>query len=312
MRRCAARAGAILICVAAVSVADPGVAGAASCGAAPTAGSHLQQFAVGGTQRSALIHVPSGIQAGQPTPLVLALHGFGSSGPKMQSYSGFSRVADQHGFIIVYPSSSGSFWNSNGRPRLPDDVAFLGVLIKQLERDLCVDAERVFATGVSNGGGMVALAACELSDQIAAIAPVAGGYDGQPPCHPSHPVSVLEIHGISDPVVPYFGQSRRRTRSGMPPFVDGWVGRDGCFHTPDSRRLATRTSLFSWSGCTSGVNVEHVRITLGRHQWPGATPPDPGPRSTICGACTIWSFFSSLGAGPRMWSASGGAGLLGS
>jgi polyhydroxybutyrate depolymerase len=280
-----------------------------ACSTAPVAGSHARELTVGGVKRFMVVHVPAGIPVGRPAALVLALHGFGGSGPEMERYSGFSRVADQHGFIVAYPSADGLLWNVDAEAGLPNDVAFLSALIASLERRMCVDPQRVFATGVSNGGGMVALAGCELSTQIGAIAPVAGGYDGQPACRPTRPVSVLEIHGTSDPVVPYFGKSRRPTADGLPPFVNGWVDRDGCSLVASARRLAVRTTLYRWSGCASEVQVEHIRILRGRHQWPGARPADPGPPSTICAACTIWGFFSSLRSGPRMWSASGGADL---
>lgn len=266
---------------------------------------------VGATQRFALVHVPPGLPTGRRLALVLALHGAGGSGPQMERYSGFSRVADGGGFVVVYPSSEGSSWNSTGAANLPDDVRFLGTLITDLEQSMCIDPERVFATGVSNGGGMVAIAGCELSEQIDAIAPVAGGYQGQPACRPSHPLSVLEIHGTADPVVPYFGRHGRRTSDRLPPYVNGWVRRDGCSSTAAVSRLAPRTTWYRWGGCASRVRVQHIKIQGGRHQWPGATPPDPGPRATICAECTIWRFFSRLPSGTRSWSTSGGAGLPG-
>ena len=167
-------------------------------------------------------------QPGQALPLVLALHGYGGSGPRMEPYSGFSAVADRYGFLVAYPSSSGRYWNSTAAPGQANDVRFLAELIDQLEQTMCVDPQRVFATGVSNGGSMVALAACELSSRIAAIASVSGDYSRQPPCRPARPVSVLEIHGTADQVVPYFGKPARRTTDGVPPFVNGWVARDEC------------------------------------------------------------------------------------
>jgi polyhydroxybutyrate depolymerase len=212
----------------------------------------------------------------------------------METYSGFSHVADRGHFIVAYPSSAGLYWNSNGVRGLPDDVRFLGRLISALEQRLCVDSTRLYATGVSNGVGMVALAGCELSRQLTAIAPVAGGYDGQPACRPARPLSVLEIHGTADQVVPYFGAGRRPTRNGLPPYVNAWAKRDRCRGSATVRRLATRTVIYRWSACEAGVTVEHIRIARGRHQWPGATPPDPGPPSTFCGACTIWRFFESV------------------
>jgi poly(3-hydroxybutyrate) depolymerase len=141
---------------------------------------------------------------------------------------------------------------------------------------------------------MAALAGCRLSAQISGFASVAGGYDGQPPCRLRRPESVLEIHGTDDQIAPYFGATRRVTRSGLPPFVDGWVRRDRCRGSAKISHAAPRTTVFSWSSCVGEARVEHIRIAHGRHAWPGATPPDPGPASTICGACAVWGFFASL------------------
>lgn len=280
--------------------AGAGAGAGGACARAPLSGGRTVSLEVGGRLRSALVHVPAGLAAGRRVPLVLVLHGYRGSGPRMERYSGFSALADRYGFVVAYPSSAGSFWNSLAKRRLPDDLRFLSGLISGLGRDLCVDPLRVYAAGVSNGGGMAALAACRLSDRIDALASVAGGYDGQPPCRPGRPVSVLEIHGTADPVVPYFGLGGRPTRDGLPPFVEGWRARDRCQGPPLVRRLAVRTSDLRWTRCASGVAVEHIRIAGGRHQWPGAQPPDPGPPATICASCVIWRFFSALPAGPRL------------
>ncbi len=170
-------------------------------------------------------------------------------------------------------------------------MRFLGRLITTIESRQCIDSGRAYLAGVSNGGGMAALAGCELADQVAAFASVAGGYDGQPPCRPRRPVSVFEVHGTADQIVPYFGRTRRPTRDGLPPFVNAWVARDRCRGAPSVSRLATRATEYRWMRCVSGVRVAHVRVLHGRHQWPGATPPDPGPPSTFCSACAIWRFF---------------------
>lgn len=253
--------------------------------------------------------MPPAVSRGRQLPLVLMLHGVGGNGPKMERYTGFSKLAARDGFVVAYPTSEGTFWNSTGARNLPDDVHFLSSLITYLEQTTCVDPDRVFATGVSNGGGMVALAGCELSEQIAAIAPVAGGYDHQPPCDPARPVSVLEIHGTADQDVPYYGKRHRRDIVSIPAFVAGWAARDECRAKPVSRHVARRTTDFRWGGCAGGTRVEHIKIQRGRHQWPGATPPDPGPPATICASCTIWRFFSGLATGERAWPTTGGAGL---
>jgi polyhydroxybutyrate depolymerase len=277
----------------------PDVGSAAACTNSLAAGSQPVALNVDQHPRTALVHVPPVPAAGIRLPLVLALHGVGGNGPKMEAYSGLSAVADRKGFIVAYPSSRGSAWNSTGSSRLPNDVRFLSRLISYLRQTACIDSARVYATGVSNGGGMAALAGCELSAQLSAFASVAGGYDGQPRCRPARPESALEIHGTADQIVPYFGATRRRTSDGLPPFVNSWVSRDRCRAGATVTRPATRTTVFSWNHCASATRVEHIRITGGRHAWPGATPPDPGPASTICGACAVWDFFASLHSSVR-------------
>jgi len=192
----------------------------------------------------------------------------------------------------------------------PEHINFkLGGLITSIQRQMCIDPHRIFAAGISNGAGMVALLGCALSNELAAIAPVSGIYDGQPSCRISRPVSILEIHGTADQIAPYFGTLGRASASGLPPYVTGWVHRDACSRSAAEHAIATRTSLYRWGGCSDDTEVEHIRIQGGAHQWPGALPPDPGPPSTICGACTIWSFFSSLPVLARSYS--GGSGLPG-
>jgi polyhydroxybutyrate depolymerase len=286
------------------------------CGNAPAAGSTQLDLVVGGVPRSALVHVPSGIRAGRRVSLVLALHGLGSTGPQMERYSGFSHQADLHGFVVAYPSARNFEWNLSRDRRRADDVAFAAALIDRLQKTLCLDGSRTFATGVSNGAGMVAVLGCTLSTEIEAIAPVAGDYDGVPACRAKRPESVLEIHGTDDVDAPYLGSKGRASgHETLPPFVKAWVQRDRCKALTQTRRMAPRTTLYVWGGCAAGSLVQHVQITGGVHQWPGAVPPDPGPPTTICAACTIWGFFANVGAGRTRAvgqtgsPASGGAGV---
>jgi polyhydroxybutyrate depolymerase len=292
--------------LAAVGFASVSAASAASpCANAPSSGAHSFTLVSGGKRRSALVHVPRGIGAHRRVPLVLVLHGAGGSGPKMEHYSGFSHVADLHGFVAAYPSSVGPVWNSAAVTGEVDDVAFLRELVSRVQQMICVDTHRVFGAGVSNGGGMIALLGCRFSE-LDAIAPVEGDYAGQPRCRPAHPLSILEIHGTADQVAPYFGPGGRASTNGLPSFVNAWVRIDGCSQQPVTSGVATRTSLYRFGGCAGQVSVQHIRIEGGQHQWPGALPPDPGPPSTICAACTIWSFFDAVPTGN---SGTGGAGI---
>jgi polyhydroxybutyrate depolymerase len=307
------RRAALAPVAAALAFALAGPASAATaptaCASPPVAGTYNVTVTSGGLQRTALVHVPAALPAGAPAPLLLALHGAYGNGPGMQTYSGFSALADADDFIVAYPSAAGHFWNISGSAKGPDDVAFIRALISTLESTMCIDTTRVFAAGVSNGAGMVALLGCALSSQIDGIAVVAGDYDQLPSCRLKRPVPLLEIHGTADRVAPYRGKLGQATVDGVPPFVAAWARRDGCAALPGIRSIASRTVLFRWQRCAHAATVEHIRIIAGRHQWPGATPPDPGPRATISASHTIWSFFSSLG--PQTLPPASGAGGTG-
>ncbi len=277
----------------------PGVAGASSAGAATSRCRFgrprdlpITVTAPDDRARTALVHVPGGLR--RPAPLILAFHGAGGNGPFMQRYSGLSPVAERAGMVVAYPTADPALrrWTlEDDRPGAADDVGFTRVLLAALERRGCADPGRVYATGVSNGGGLVALLACDPRNGLAAIAPVAGGY-GTGPCEPERPVSVLEIHGVADAVVPYRGRSPDRDGA-VRPWLARWAKRDECPGLPVRRVIAPRTIRLDWTRCGSpGVTVSHIAVLGGWHAWPGATPPDKGPASTISAAREVVAFFS--------------------
>jgi poly(3-hydroxybutyrate) depolymerase len=95
-------------------------------------------------------------------------------------------------------------------------------------------------------------------------------------------------------VVPYFGARRRRTADGLPPFVDRWLQLDRCHGAPHRTRISRRSLRLRWTACAPGTEVEHVRISGGRHQWPEATPPDPGPDAGFSASAEIVRFLTGL------------------
>ncbi|HTU25841.1 MAG TPA: PHB depolymerase family esterase, partial [Pirellulales bacterium] len=157
-----------------------------------TPGRSTLKIQVGGWERTALVHVPSGYQASQKPPLVLALHGAGGSAAGMLDNDGWAAKADAEGFVVVAPEglpakprdpanffTNPQVWNAGqlraGSPRSAiDDVAFIRQLLDVLRSRTPHDERRVFCTGHSNGGGMTFRLANELSDRIAAIGTVAG------------------------------------------------------------------------------------------------------------------------------------------
>jgi polyhydroxybutyrate depolymerase len=266
----------IAVCLAALAAAPARAAAPVGAGqACGLAHGATARVVLGG--RTALVHLP---RAGRgPYPLLLALHGSHGSGAFMERYSGFSRIADRAGFSAVYPDAMGPSWRISGADT---DVRFLDALLDRLLAGSCFDATRVYAAGVSNGGGMAARLACAGDDRLAGLVTVAGGYSTLPACCARRPLSVLEIHGTADGIVPYPGA--------VLPWVRGWAARDGC--APRSRRtpLGAHVLRLDWSSCRGGVAVAHLRLVGGHHAWPGAHPPDPGPSFGVSASATAWRF----------------------
>jgi polyhydroxybutyrate depolymerase len=262
------------------------------CASSPRRGNLYVQLTVDGVPRSALVHVPAGARLGQRLPVLLAFHGAGGTGQFMASYSGLQALSDQQDFVSVFPSAARPHrrWVlAKEDPGGSADIEFVGSLLDRVQALVCTDSTRVYATGVSNGGGMAARVGCELSSRLAAIAPVAGGYSQLDRCKPDRPVSVLEVHGTADTVVPYRGRPPDAAGS-VPGFLAGWRGRDHCPAADQQHRYGPATEQYLWSPCADGTQVEHLKIYGGGHAWPGASPADAAPTAPISAANAVWSF----------------------
>ncbi len=253
-------------------------------------GNYSRTLTVSKLKREYLVHVPKGYDPQTPTPVVLALHGVAMNGPLMVVFSGLNSKADEAGFIVVYPSGTGVGpflkWNARGLKGDPaegkaDDVEFISKLLDELPGHVNVDQKRVYAAGISNGGMMSYLLAGELSDRIAAIAPVAGKIVCED-SKPQRPVSVIHFHGLKDDIVP-FGRSRESTPSAIKTnsvedSIQTWVKLNGCNETPKSDTLSKegdemRVTRKTYDGGRDGAEVVLVVIEEGGHTWPGQEPP---------------------------------------
>lgn len=200
--RIAARAAMAAALLAALVIARPLPAGAYD----GDPGTSRRTIAMGGWDRTYLLHVPPGPE--RRRPLVVALHGGLNDAEYVREQSGLDRVADGAGYAVAYPDGFLGTWNAGAccsfaRWAGVDDVAFLDALIGALVRDGVADPRRVFLTGFSNGGGMAYRYACERARRVAGIAVVSGALAIG--CAPEAPVSVLAFHGTLDPSVPYTG-----------------------------------------------------------------------------------------------------------
>jgi polyhydroxybutyrate depolymerase len=248
---------------------------------------------VDGMERSYLLHVPSDLAADQPVPLVFIFHGFSGTGESMAITTGFDDLADTYGFLVVYPNGTGpvgaTSWNAGGccgyaESNNLDEAAFVRQIISDLQTGARVDPKRIYATGFSNGAFLTYRLGCEMSDVLAAVAPVAGVLLNNP-CQPQHPVSILHIHGTADFSVPYAG-STTPAASGIfesvQQSITTWVHLDGCPSTPDLEQNGLTTHAI-YAPCKSGTAVELYTLQGIGHTWP--------PVAILPASQIIWNFF---------------------
>jgi polyhydroxybutyrate depolymerase len=270
-------------------------------GISTRAGTHKEKLDVGTiAPREYLIHIPPkvarskwrGGRLAKRLPVVMALHGGFSTMGQMQRLTNFDSLADEHGFIAVYPNGFATTWNAGdccGAAKIGhvNDVDFLSRLIDKLNRTGLVDPKRVFVTGFSNGAGMAYRMACEEADKVAAIGVVEGALVTK--CDPSRPVSAMIFHGTADGNVPFNGGGRRDINDsrGFPPVkdaVDFWrrVAHLGGTSTKVTAQTSSTDCEATGKGA-GGVQVTFCRIDGGRHQWPSGA------------STTLWNFFATHG-----------------
>ena len=286
----------------------------------PASGTYKQimKIRAGPFRRSYLVHVPDGYNGTQDLPLLIVLHGAFSTAGKLEKQSGFSLLADQQGFLVVYPNGMGLFgllrhWNSGhccgkARKKGIDDVAFVSTVIQEVSQRLRVDKSRIYVVGHSNGGMMAYRFAAERANLVAGIAAVSATIGGRsskeepewriPP--PDTPVSLLAIHGRADENVPYQGGRGARSHGTIETIsvldsVDLWVRRNECDSTPmQELLLEDRVIRQSWANCTQQTDVVLYTLEGWGHDWPGGPFLDPlsldDPLRDFNATAVIWNF----------------------
>jgi polyhydroxybutyrate depolymerase len=230
-----------------------------------------------GEARRYLLHVPESYDPSKPLPLVISLHGFAQWPAHQSQLTGWTDLADQHRFIVVHPGGLGfpKRWRTelqaDGAPS--PDVIFISDLIDQLERDYNIDSNRIYVNGLSNGGGMSSLLACELSDRIAAMGSVAGAYTfSWEDCPSEQPMPTIIFHGTDDPIVPYQGGlagDSRFTLSPVPSWVEGLALHNSCESVPMDLPTSGDVSGIRFENCAEDAEVIFYTIQGGGHSWPG-------------------------------------------
>ena len=268
---------------------------------------------VDGRTRQYILYVPPAYGDGsQRLPLVVNLHGFALTDDLYFDYTGLHTKADEAGFVMLTPEGASTetveqhHWNTFGPTATePDDTAFLRALLDHAESSLCVDSDRVYFAGYSNGARMAVEVACQLPDRVAAIALVAGV--ARPACHGA-PMPLIAFHGTDDGLIPIEGGA-----SGshvVDDIIPAWSEHNGCVAASDERPLTGTTGVrvLRNSACRDDADVDLYVVfdadpdmageQGGGHTWPDATwgePTDVGNTKTreINANDLIWDFFAA-------------------
>ncbi|MGP3919863.1 alpha/beta hydrolase family esterase [Nonomuraea sp. 10N515B] len=232
----------------------------------------------GGQQRRFLLSVPDG--AG-PHPVLLDLHGLGSSARQQSTYSRLAAEGSLRGYIVATPQAAeGRMGWTLPHTGGPDDTGFMTALLDRLEQRLCVDSRREFAAGMSYGAGMAAGLVCALDGRLAGIAAVAG-LNIVPPCDRPRPTTIIAFHGTADRIVPYRGGHPFRDATGdlralaqlvmlapVEQVMDGWAKAHSCAGRTSSS-LSEHVRLRGWKSCPGGATLRLYTVDGGGHTWPG-------------------------------------------
>jgi polyhydroxybutyrate depolymerase len=261
-----------------------------------------------GMTRRYLLYVPKTYDRSRPTPLIISLHG-GAVWPAAEmAISRWNDVADEYGFLVVYPAGSGAFLGGLGPgpqiwpmgPRsLGWDVRFISDLIDRLEAEFTIDTQRIYADGLSIGGGMAFALSCKLSDRIAAVGAVSGAQLLEwERCGNSRPVPTVAFHGTADRLAPYQGGSSPIAPGQFPNILD-WTARvarrNQCKGAPSDTRFAATVRRLAYTNCAENADVILYTIEGGGHTWPGGGAlPEWFVGSTsreIDASRVMWEFF---------------------
>lgn len=269
------------------------------------AGTFERTITVDGTERDYRLYVPNTL-SGAPAPLVVGLHGGFGSGAQFADTAHFDQQAREGGFIAAYPDGLGGFptWNGGrccgyASRNNVDDVAFIEAMIDDIAGDYALDTSRIYAAGHSNGAIMALRLACE-SGRFRAVAAVAGSLE-IPSCHPSHPASILMIHGDADENHPLEGGRGDESVSqvdftSVADSMDVLAPAMGCSLVTTEQVNGPLTTT-NWNGCPNGVTLRLIVIAGASHAWPGGKKGiifSAEPSQDLDATAATWNFFEEL------------------
>jgi polyhydroxybutyrate depolymerase len=265
----------------------------------------------GGMTRTSLVYVPSGYDGKKAVPLVLSFHGRHGQGKDQASLTELHKVGERHGFIVAYPDGVGKSWNAKhgtgeAEARGVDDVGFVDALLATLSERFKIDPNRIYASGMSNGGFFAHRLGCERSTRFAAIATVAGEMAPalESVCKPEEPIPVLIIHGTRDRIVPFAGGKT----DGGGSLLSAEKTAEVWSRLNDARGQAKETFKKGKVTCRSYQDgrapVTLCSVEGAGHTWPGGDQYAPRllvgtTNNDVNASEMIWEFFDANPRGSR-------------
>lgn len=251
-----------------------------------------------GLTRDYRLRLPANHDKNVPIPLVLNFHGFGSNANEQEFYSYMNAVADTAKFAVCYPNGIEKAWNVGWEfGSTANDVDFVATLIDELVNKYGFNTNKVYACGMSNGGFMSYVLACELNTKIAAIASVTGSMvPGKlETCTPGKAIPVMEIHGTADSTVVYNGSP---IAVAIPEVLTFWQNNNGCDTEPIIQQVpntsttdGTTSEKWTYVNCDGNQDIIHYKVFNGAHTWPGALLLTGVTSKDFNASVVIWNFF---------------------
>jgi len=258
-----------------------------------------------GIEREYLLHVPKTYQPARPTSLVISMHGAANWPAFQMQASKWNELADEHGFIVVYPGGQGGgpkTWRLQGRstPSRMPDVVFISELIDLLQKSYNIDPGAIYANGLSNGGGMAFALSCTLPHRIAAFGAVGAAITLPLDwCPDNRPAPLIAFHGTADRFTPYHGGKvwiAPNPFPSIPEWTARWAERNKCAPVPVDTTIASDVERREYCDCANAAGVVLYTIEGGGHTWPGG-PPFPEwllgkTTQNVDATREMWAFFS--------------------
>lgn len=239
-----------------------------------TATSSYIEISSENSKRHFIVYLPKGYQNSVQHPLILAFHGYALNPFTFEKITHFNVLADKDNIILVYPEGSTSLvglrgWNTGLHPTIrANDILYVSNMLNTLQSNLCINPHKIYATGFSDGGGFVAKLACQLSNRIAAFAPVSGSYvTAFNSCKAKRSLPVIEFHGTKDTIVPYQGLEKKKEFAALT-WTRNWANIDDCKSQPIINIETNKITKYQWTDCSNNVSVIHYKIIGEGHAWP--------------------------------------------